>query len=259
MAMALAVAVPAGAQTRDENRMFVSLFGGLVESRDLWRLDAQRVGVLAGGNEVGVDTFRIVRRARPGPILGMNLFMFKNPNLGWGLEFSYIGLGTRDECSVRYTSPESALQGNINEDYCDQLGGQRSTIGSINFMGGLAWRPWTRAFANPYVRVMAGVADQNGTTIEVDGPFSGGNRVLILDPGSSGIRPTGGLALGIMIPTAPGYQFRFEARDQVYWRDVPDGPANELAIAPTSWKMTHNWILSAAVDIVLERRRGRRY
>jgi hypothetical protein len=37
------------------------------------------------------------------------------------------------------------------------------------------------------------------------------------------------------------------------------GPANDLAIAPTASKYYHHFALVMGLDIVLERKRGRRY
>ena len=76
------------------------------------------------------------------------------------------------------------------------------------------------------------------------------------------------LGAGAMLPLSPGYQLRLEARDLIVALPYPTGPATDtgsvanasaLPQPPIGVKVRHVPTLMLGLDVVLERRRGRRY
>jgi hypothetical protein len=116
-------------------------------------------------------------------------------------------------------------------------------------------------FLSPYVRAGANLAFTTASTIEVAAPDTVGGvpRVVIRDDvprrNSAGFLAAGGL----MLRVAPAYQLRLEVRDDMTVFEYVTGPANSVAIAPTSTQLFHNLGLVVGFDVLLEQRRTRRY
>jgi hypothetical protein len=84
-------------------------------------------------------------------------------------------------------------------------------------------------------------------------------RAVISDEQNVSIYPLVGGAAGVMFTLSPGYQIRAELRDQLMILQRPTGPANDLAVAEIESFIGHAPALVFGFDIVLERKRGRRY
>lgn len=253
------VARVAQPQTSDVSKMFISLFFGVVSGRDFWSIDGQRVGLLdASLRELDVDTMRIGRRTRPGFAIGVSGTLFKTPHLGISGEFSYQWLQTEDDCQITFRSPTSATT-DFNTSFCTSINQRSDIAANANVAVGLLYRIAPGGRTSPYFRVMAGISDRAGTSADISGTFNRLDRPIVIAPGSASIRPAFGGAIGLTVPGSSGYNFTLEFRDQLYLRDIVQGPADALANAPISKEWTHNFALLAGIDIVLEKRRGRRY
>ena len=70
-----------------------------------------------------------------------------------------------------------------------------------------------------------------------------------------------GLSLGAGFTTrlGPGYQMRFELRDLVAPLDRTDGIAADNREPPKASRLFHHIALALGIDVILERKRGRRY
>ncbi len=250
---------PSFGQETDESRMSLTLFGGVVQSTtDLWDIPAQRVGILTqGGVETSVDTFALARGARSGLALGIAGAYFPSPMLGYAFELSLFDPGLSTDCRISFDSrPANAF--NPNRGYCADINQRKVSMGTVNITVSGLFRPFPRALTQPYLRLVAGASDVGGGSTEVVGRFGTIDRPLILDRGA-GFQPTAGIGLGMVIPVSPGYGVRMELRDQLYRVRALDGAADALAIAPSSHRWTHNVAFLVGVDIVLQKKRGRRY
>ena len=70
----------------------------------------------------------------------------------------------------------------------------------------------------------------------------------------------GSLAAGALLELSPGYRFRFEVRDLVAQLPMPSAPADPITtLAPVGHTIRHIPVFTAGLDVVLQRRRGRRY
>lgn len=258
------VARVAQPQTSDVSKMFISLFFGVVSGRDFWSIDGQRVARLdAFLDEFAVDTMRIGRRTRPGFAIGVSGTLFKTPHLGISGEFSYQWLQTEDDCQITFLEPPSATApsatADFNTSFCTSINQRSDIAANANVAVGLLYRIAPGGRTSPYFRVMAGISDRAGTSADISGTFNRLDRPIVIAPGSASIRPAFGGAIGLTVPGSSGYNFTLEFRDQLYLRDIVQGPADALANAPISKEWTHNFALLAGIDIVLEKRRGRRY
>lgn len=82
---------------------------------------------------------------------------------------------------------------------------------------------------------------------------------MIGDPSPKRTAFTAVAAGGLTMPLFTGYQFRLELQDRLVSLAHVDGPANAIAVAPTSNKLFQRFVLLLGLDIVLEQKRGRRY
>jgi hypothetical protein len=95
-----------------------------------------------------------------------------------------------------------------------------------------------------------------GVYTDASGPHE---RQIISDPKRRSRAPMFGVAAGFTTPIGTGYQFRLEARDMITSLSRVAGPANNLAISPVATRYYHHFALVLGLDVVLERKRGRRY
>jgi hypothetical protein len=110
-----------------------------------------------------------------------------------------------------------------------------------------------------------GVAAYSSSTAEVAGFFTdsaSGNvqeRLIIADNDATRASPSAIVAAGLTAAIGTGYQLRLEVRDLIAGETALTGSANALGQAPTETRVSHHVALLIGFDIVLERKRGRRY
>lgn len=260
----LLLPAPTAAQTRAEPRLILSLFGGVAAGNDLWEVNRQPLLVLGTELSPLYDTLRISRRLRPGLVLGLSGTLFRSAHLGFSAEIVFLGLSTDDVCRLVHESPGADPLGR-NGQICSNIASHSATPTTVGFFVGGVYRAAPRGFLSPYVRVQGGLGSRSGSVVETIGGFVEGGavrqRVIINDVSKNRVSPTASGAAGLMIPLGPGYQIRLELRDQLLVLNRVTGPADDrnIAIAPTEKFLAHSVGLTAALDIVLEQKRGRRY
>ena len=261
--LALIVASAAGAQTKPQPTIVLTISAGAVTGHHLWTVDKQPLCVLnPGGGCTGTyDTLRISRSISPSLILGASGTYFPSPHLGFHAEISYLGLPIDDTCTPVFLNPDPPS--NRGEQMCDNLTAARGTGGAISLFGGATLRAASSKAISPYVRFNIGVVNLSSSTTEVVGSYvdagSLQERQIIEDINGQGWSFMLGAAAGITTPLGPGYQFRLEVRDIVNSMTRLTGPADDFGVAPTESKYFHHLGLVMGLDIVLERKRGRRY
>jgi hypothetical protein len=85
------------------------------------------------------------------------------------------------------------------------------------------------------------------------------DRPVILDDRTTSVHPMFVGALGVMFSLGSGYQLRAELRDNLMLLERPTGPANELARVNKESFWSHVPAIVFGFDIVLQKKRGRRY
>jgi hypothetical protein len=95
------------------------------------------------------------------------------------------------------------------------------------------------------------------------GPTDGAQGEIFLvyeDESNTRVTPAFLLGAGLTGQVTPGMQFRLEARDNIVGFSTVSGPtAVDGLVPPHQTEYKHVWTISLGVDIVLERKRGRRY
>jgi hypothetical protein len=254
---------PVVAQSNPQPTIVLTISGGVVTGHSLWTIEKQPLCLLgAGGGCSGLyDTLRIARSISPSLILGASGTYFSSPNLGFHAEISYLGLPIDDTCTPLFLNPDPPSQ--RAQQMCDNITGAGGTGGAINIFVGATLRASSRKTLSPYARFNIGLVNLSTSTTEVVGAYADASgvqeRQIVEDLGGSGARFMTGAAIGLTTPVGTGYQFRLEVRDVVTSLTRVTGPANDLAIAPTEDKYYHHLGLVFGLDIVLERKRGRRY
>jgi hypothetical protein len=250
----LLVARPATAQTHDEARLTVGVALGYIGGSSLWSVDNQPIFDIAG------DTARLNLHRR----LGANLTLsaqgayYASPHWGYTAEFTYVGLGTEDNCELASTenSPPSP-------EACAALNGTNRPASAVSLMGGVVWRPWSRSAYQPYLRGIAGAAVVPRSTLQMASTFGPEleNRLEIyIEDNSHMVRPSATFGAGISTAPNAGYQLTLEARGTAAIIPVVTGPTLHQIMRPPSEsrvKIFPSFLVG--LNIVLEKRRGRRY
>ena len=246
------------AQARGQQPTLVlSIVAGVESGNDLWEIPKQAYAVLgASGTN---DTLRLVRQVSPSFAAGMSGTYFPKPALGLQGELLYVSIPMENTCAMVYNTPSDS----INDQICNNLTGTVSPNSAFIISGGVILRGAPRGAISPYLRGSVSWVSYSGSSIEMSGIFVSGGQLFSrqvigdADPKKSslGMRLGGGLTASL----GPGYQFRLEVADNIFSMARVTGPANGLGVAPEEVKYYHHLLLTMGFDVILERKRGRRY
>jgi hypothetical protein len=263
LVLTCALTVPAAAQTGSESNLALTIFGGTVTGHALWSVGKQPLTVLG---TTKYDTLELTRSVTSSLVLGAAATYFVSPHLGVHLELSYLGLPVESRCNGLFFNPDSNAFTDMhrNQQLCDDIESQSADGGAISIFGGVTLRAAPRRTISPYVRANLGVVNEPRSTIEMAGAFIDGDgtlkeRQVLADASPRRTSVMYGAAAGFTSPLGPGYAFRFELRDVVVSLDRLIGPANGLGNGPVASRSYHHVSLTLGLDVVLERKRGRRY
>jgi hypothetical protein len=250
----LLAAPPAATQaTNDESRLLVGIMGGWIGGSQLWSV---RQPVFTNGGNI--DEFVLVRDLRANITVAGQLTYFPNPTFGWTGEITYVGLGNRDGCALAVDNGDV-----FNRTACDAIAGRNRAASAVTASGGVVLRSGSRGDVQPYLRANVGVALVPRSTTTMSAFFGNdGELVLVIygEDDSRAARPLGALSVGFSTAPRAGYQFRLEARATAVQLDVVTGPSPVGSPDPpiaTRWTFLPS--IMVGLDIVLEKRRGRRY
>lgn len=246
--------MPLAAQTGDESRLVVGMSIGYIGAADLWSVSNQPI--LTTGSQP--DIFALERRLRSNIAVSSQVTYFPRPNVGFTGELGYTGLGTEDSCRLVESSGDFT-----NESACAAINRLEGAASAVNLLGGVTFRAASRSAIQPYARALIGFSLVPRNTIElapVFGEFEDTVLPIYLSDGSSDVKPTGALAIGFATSPNGGSQFRVELRGTWVRLSSVDGPAPQQGVVPPhSSRFVLVPSLTVGFDIVLEKRRGRRY
>ncbi len=254
-AMLALVAAPLGAQaTNDESRLVVGVGVGYIGGASLWSVPSQPV--FANNNRT--DEFFVARDLRSNLTFTGQMTYFPNPNFGWTGEITYIGLGSRDGCRLVVDNGDF-----FNRAACEAINGRDRAASGMAAMGGALWRASSRGDLQPYFRGTVGLALVPRSTTAMTAYFGQDDNTalpLYIEQNGKAAKPIGALSVGMSTAPHSGYQFRFEARATAVQLATVTGPAPTGSLVPqtaSKWVILPSFVV--AWDIVLEKRRGRRY
>lgn len=259
VAALLALCTPTlAAQTADQARLVFSIgLGQTSGGGRLWRVGNQPLG--------GGDTVIVNRAFRNSLNISFGGTYFPSGNLGFNAEAQLLGLGTRDGCTiVSQTQPDSLSD---TDDVCSSLNTKERGTSSGSLSVGVVYRVFSRSPIYPYVRANVGmVVSQESflqmvATVPGSSPGTVADRPVYLDDSPSNIQPYFSFGGGVVTAIGRGYQLRFEVRDN--WVRVPvvTGAARgaQAFAPPHATQGRHVLSFLLGFDVVLERKRGRRY
>ena len=254
--LTVSTAAPVAAQrTHDQARLSLGLAIGGTVGRSLWSVTNQPIddGLLT-------DTLSLERDIRAGLAVVFHGTYFPSDHWGFTGEAMLIGLGFEDQCRQLTSSLSSD-----NAAVCNSIRGHDSPGSAVGLSVGALYRVWSRKVVSPYVRAHAGFIISQHSAVELNGsiPVSSVDasefRVYV-DNNRPGLTPVLGLGVGFTAALGPGYQLRWEFRDNIAGLEQVTGPTAANFQEPPS-RLSYQHVLSVTFgfDIVLERKRGRRY
>lgn len=252
--LTLPVVSGAAQATRDESRLVIGVAAGYIGATDLWSVANQPILSNSGSN----DSYRLSRRIRPNLAFVGQATWYSRGNFGLTGEVSYLGLGTVDGCGLVVASGSL-----LNQLACSAIDEYEHPASVVGFGGGVVFRPASRAFLQPYLRGVGGIAVSPRSTVRMEGTIGVvGDSIFTVYPadGGSEARLSASIGIGIATPATAGYQLHLELRNNWVRLPVVTGPSQYQGIVPPTkgaWKALPS--LLVGFDVVLEKRRGRRY
>jgi hypothetical protein len=243
-----------GQATKDQARLIFTVSGGVVVGDDLWFIQNQPAEFAAPA-----DTFAIGRDIRTTLGIGFAGSYFPGDNLGWNLEGFLLGLGFEDRCRLAFSSGSADAA-----TTCQSIQGATKSATAVTLSAGPVLRFNSRSLISPYARANLGLVISNQSSIRTIGQFptseGTAERIIYDDDHESRVAPALVLGAGFTAAVAKGYQLRWEIRDNIVGIERVTGstPHSDL-IPPHEMTYKHLFSMTIGFDVVLERRRGRRY
>ncbi len=247
----------ARAQTADQAKLMFSL--GIGQSSGggrLWSVGAQPFII----NPSITDTLAVDRQFKRSLDVVLSGTYFPGNNLGINVEAQLLGLATEDGCRITSLSPQQ-----ITQDLCRSISRSDRRGSSAALSGGLVYRVGSHQPIHPYVRANLGLLITQQSFLKTAGDVRGvsgetATATLFEDDNPSTVKPYFSFGGGVVAVIGRGYQFRFELRDNlVQVARVTDNTARQQLKPPFDFVGKHILTATIGFDIVLERKRGRRY
>ena len=257
-------ATPASAQkTEDEARLVFTMGLTYTGSSELWSVEDQPILVPAPGP--GFDLINLDRNISSSIGVLFSGMYFPKPAFGLAAELFFMGIGLADECALASPTPTERT-----EQLCASIDGATKSSSAVLLTVGPVFRAGADQPISPYVRAQVGLLFSNLSPIATSGdvifadPGSGAQEyiqyVVYTDPSSTRITPGFVFGGGFTTALGKGWQLRAEVRDnlvQIATVAGPTSPGSDQPEIVNEWK--NLWSIVLAADIVLEKKRGRRY
>jgi hypothetical protein len=149
-------------------------------------------------------------------------------------------------------------------DACQDIQGATKSATAVGLSGGPVYRFGSHSLFTPYVRANLGLVFSNQSSIRTVGSFNTSLGISDLtiydDDHESRVEPMLGLGAGITAAVGQGYQLRWEVRDNITGvQKVTSSTPQARVVPPHEVTYKHLFSMSIGFDVVLERRKGRRY
>ena len=257
-ALAATFAAPAVAQRRnDQARLSFGIGVGYNGDARVWRVDGQELI-----DDFVRDTGTFTRDVRP--TIGVVFVGAYYPNDHWGItgEAHLIGLGYEDGCTLRTASGSSQ-----NQQICTSINGAESQGTTVAATVGGMYRPFPWTEFQPYVRANVGLLVSQLSAVRMKGTFLNTDPdpqevdyFVFGDSHPASVSPTVGLAAGMTAFISRAYQLRFEMKDNIVSIEHVTSTAPLPSEEPTSERQLHHvFTMTIGLEVVLEKKRGRRY
>ncbi|HEY3011980.1 MAG TPA: hypothetical protein VGJ36_04475 [Gemmatimonadales bacterium] len=241
-------------RTGDQARLIFTVSLGAVGGRELWSVGPQPVQFTTP-----TDSLALGRRIRSNVAVGFSGSYFGGEHLGLSLDGFLVGLGFEDSCRQVFSSGSGSVAA-----ACDWIQGNTKPATTVMLSLGPIFRFNSRKLFSPYARLNAGFIFSTQSSLRTIGRFPGDSGLVDLiiysDEHDSRVEPALALGAGFTAAIAKGYQLRWEVRDNVVGVQRVTGPTPQSGLVPPH-ELDYKHLISITVgfDVVLERRRGRRY
>lgn len=247
-------AVASAQATGDQARLIFTVSGGAVAGRDLWSVGPQAVQFTTPA-----DSLELGRRIRSTLAIGFGGAYFPGENIGLTMEGFLVGLGFEDSCRQVFSSGSAAATA-----VCSSIEEASKSATAVALSAGTIFRINSRKSFSPYGRLNAGLVFSSQNSVQMLGQEptpDGPSHVLIYaDDHSSRVEPGLALGLGFTAAVAKSYNLRWEIRDNIVGVHRVTGTTPQAgSVPPIERTFKHLFSLTIGFDVVLERRRGRRY
>jgi hypothetical protein len=265
--LAFIVAPAASAQSSAEPSMSFTVSGGLTTGQNLWNLDRH----LLAAPGATYDTVRLGRRLTPGLAASLAVSLFRSPHWGLNAEVGYFGLSSEQRCTGPLVyQPDSE---NLTKKGCDNANGRHSASSVIGFMAGGVYQFLDSSRIQPYIRATAGFGLLGASFVETLAivnhsscqPIASDNICpypLLTERRKTSSTWLVSVAGGLVMQLGPGYRIRMEGRDLILQLPVvreTATPTSNLGPSDSRSVIKHVPIFMIGFDVMLERRRSRRY
>lgn len=255
LAIGTGLAAPLRAQARsDQARLSFGVGLGYNGGTSLWTIRDQ---VIFG--QFADDSAIVGRRVRP--TIGVTFIGVYYPNDHWGItgEAHLLGLGYEDHCVLTTNSGSPDTR-----SVCTNLNGKQTPGTAVATTVGGTYRPFPFTGMQPYIRANLGLVVSEQSSIDMGTIFKQDSNIVFypmyIDDHHSSLSPTAALAVGATGFIGRGYQLRVEVKDNFVDMKQVVRPTNGPGFEPAWERHFHQvYTLSVALEVVLEKRRGRRY
>lgn len=253
-------------QTPSSPNLVFTIHGGATMGHSLWAVNRQPLcvtdpqsGTCASGSPY--DTVRIARTVGSGISAGLSVAYYPGgAHLGYYGDVSFVGLSLEDGCTGLYFT---AGPGSTNDILCQTITGNAVNMGAVAFTAGLTMRASAFGITTPFFRAGAGVLSFSQSTLDMSALVinNGLPELLsvVVDNSPNHLSPVITFGAGVRMAASPGYGVRLEIADLIARFQRLEGPVNTLGQGPVGSRYYHHLTAYIGLDIVLEKKRGRRY
>jgi hypothetical protein len=259
IALVLVLCPPAAAQrTRDRPIIIFTISGAYLDGVGLWTVADQPITDFTGAQVT--DHFRLSRSIRRTWGAGFSGTYFKGRHVGITGDAFLLGLGYDDRCEL--AAPGQSAR-NINR--CNSVEDLDHAAAAVALTAGLVYRLAPEEFISPFLRASFGILVNNQSPLLMTAEtLVEGQRaeLTIYDDENRGtrLRPALSVGAGTTIAVGQGYHLRWEVRDNIVGVQRITGATPDWGfIPPSETAYKHLLTLIVGLDVVLERRPGRRY
>ncbi len=234
----------------DQANLVFTIAGAVSGGANLWSISRQPVFLSSVA-----DTFSLARRRKSGFGVFLAGIYYPGQHVGLAGEAFFLGGGQEDSCTHRFRSGDTTAAA-----VCTVINGSSRSNTAVILSAGPVFRINARKTITPYVRFNAGLQIGGRSAVEVAG--RSGDRFIVVydDAETRNVSASLAAAAGFTASLGKGYQLRWEVRDNYIGIDrITQATARDGQSPTRELKYHHVWSFVIGVDIVLERRRGRRY
>ncbi|MFI5234492.1 MAG: hypothetical protein ACHQXA_02170 [Gemmatimonadales bacterium] len=249
----------AGQATSDRARLALGIGIGYRGGAKLWSQGGQQIEAPASVP----DTAVIAREVAPQIGLTFTGTYFPSDHFGFTAEADLLGLKYEDSCHL--TSNSGSIPNGL---ICKGIQGAIHGGTAVTMSLGALYRLSPKAFLSPYLRANVGVTISQESSVETIGTWvdpSDPNQeeqeyFVFGDPNPASMTPALAVGGGFTALAGAGSQLRLEFRDNIIFLNrVTSAVAIPVQRPATVRRAAHLFALTLSYEVVLERRRGRRY